>query len=76
MRAATQLTSGQREAGRTESQVGPEAGWPTSDVPGQQQGSRAETGTQQAGREHVGWQRRDTEEAGRQQLGWQEEMGT
>ena len=56
--------------------MGPEAGWPTSDVPGQQQGSGAETGTQQAGREHVGWQRRDTEEAGRQQLGWQEEMGT
>ena len=56
--------------------MGPEAGWPTSDVPGQQQGSGAETGTQQAGREHVGWQRRDTEEAGRQQLGWQEEVGT
>ena len=31
---------------------------------------------QQAGREHVGLQRRDTEEAGRQQLGWQEDLGT
>ena len=44
-------------------------------MPVQQQGSRAEVGMQQAGREHTGWQSRDTE-AGRQQLGWQEEVGT
>ena len=45
-------------------------------MPAQQQGSGAEVGTQQAGREHTGWQSRDAEEAGRQQLGWQEEVGT
>ena len=44
--------------------------------PSQQQGSGAEAGTQQAGREHAGRQSRDTEEAGRQQLGWQEEVCT
>lgn len=43
-------------------------------VPGQQQGSGAEVGMQQAGREHAGRQSRDTLEAGRQQLGWQEEV--
>lgn len=40
-------------------------------MPGQQQGSGAEAGMQQAGREHAGWQRRDMEEVERL-----EEMGT
>ena len=41
-------------------------GWPCGNVPGQQQGSGAEAGMQQAGR-HTGRQRRDTEEEGLQQ---------
>ena len=72
VRATTQRRSGQR----TKSQVEPELGWLWGDMPGQQQGSGAKVGMQQAGRKHTGLQSRDTEEAGRQQLGWQEESGT
>ena len=51
-------------------------GWVWGHMAGQQQGSGAEVGMQQAGREHVRLQSRDTVEAGWQQLGWQEDLGT